>query len=148
MPISYRPKVGEVLICNFGRFELDLNGDPVLNNFNGRIPNEMIKQRMVVVLNGKLGGGCFVVPISSTLHTSSLSRGWHTPLGPENFKVTPSFAACDRWAKADAAQMVSSKRLFKLNDGTRNFDQYLSREAVAEIQKSVVKVVSAGSLLK
>ena len=52
--INYSPKVGEVLECDFGQFQYDPTTQlPLTNNYNGRIPPEIVKRRMVIVLNGK-----------------------------------------------------------------------------------------------
>ena len=65
MAITYAPKVGEILECNFGQFEFTTGTENINDkNYNGRIPPEMVKRRMIVVLNGKLDSGCLVVPIS------------------------------------------------------------------------------------
>ena len=64
MAITYIPKIGEVLECDFGNFK-KIGQEIDKRNYNGRIPNEMIKRRMVMVINPKIGGGChLVVPIS------------------------------------------------------------------------------------
>lgn len=88
MAISYAPKVGEVLECNFGTYKKDNGVADERNYYDGRIPPEMIKSRMVVVLNGKLGRGCLVVAISSTEFRSSIRDGVHVPLPPDLFRVT------------------------------------------------------------
>lgn len=45
-PITHRPKVGEILECNFGKWS-----EPP--SFDGHLPPEMCKKRMVVVLNSR-----------------------------------------------------------------------------------------------
>jgi uncharacterized protein YifN (PemK superfamily) len=148
MAITYRPKVGEVLECDFGQFKLMPNGDFDQRNFDGRIPPEMIKRRLVVVLNGKLGGSCLVVPISSTQNMGGVSQGLHVPLEPDLFKVTDFYDRRDRWAKSELIQPVSNKRLYKLMDNGKRFDHYLPREKVELVQRAVIKAVSAGALIK
>ena len=64
--INYSPKVGEVLECDFGQFQYDSETQrPAVDNYDGRIPPEIVKKRMVIVLNGKLDSGCLVVPRAS-----------------------------------------------------------------------------------
>ena len=148
MAITYRPKVGEVLECKFGFFKELPDGSTDNRNFDGRIPPEMIKQRLVVVLNGKLGGNCLVVPISSSEDLGGVGQSLHVHLPPDLFKVTDFYDKRDRWAKAELIQAVSSKRLFKLRDKEQRFDHHLPREQVEIIQKSVIKAISATALIK
>ncbi|WP_322360121.1 hypothetical protein [Pseudomonas sichuanensis] len=62
MALTYTPKVGEVLECDFG----DFMQPPVVPAVNALMPPEIRKRPLVVVLNGKLpNGGTLVVPISS-----------------------------------------------------------------------------------
>ena len=80
MPINYSPKVGEILECNYGDYSR-VDGRPITNQFNGHIPPEMIKHRLVVVLNGKINGNaCIVVPLSTTKDGEKLTRGMHVQL--------------------------------------------------------------------
>lgn len=146
--INYSPKVGEVLECNFGLFSYCPETQrPLDNNFNGRIPPEIVKKRMVIVLNGKLDTGCLVVPISSTRNLNGISKGLHVPLDPDNFRVTDFYDRRERWAKTDLIQMVSRQRLYKLMDNGQRFDHYLSREVVTQIQLSVISAINATSLI-
>lgn len=146
--INYSPKVGEVLECDFGQFQYDPRDQkPVMNNYDGRIPPEIVKKRMVVVLNGKLDSGCLVVPISSTKNLGGISKGLHVLLEPGNFRVTNFYDNRDRWAKTDLMQMVSRHRLYKLMDNGQRFDHYLNRDEVTKIQLAVIKAISASSLL-
>lgn len=121
MAITYHPKVGEVLECNFGQFKQLSDGkfDPC--NFDGRISPEMINQRMVAILNGRLNGNCLVVPISSRNDIGKVSQGLHVPLARDLFRITSFYDEKDRWAKAELIQSVSLKRLFKLRDGRQRF---------------------------
>lgn len=149
MAITYIPKVGELLECNFGKFEI-IPGTEQINdkNYDGRIPPEMVKRRMVVVLNGKLNAGCLVVPISSTKNIGFINKGLHIPLDTKWFRVTDFYDKRERWAKCDLIHMVSKKRLFKFIDRGQRFDQHLNRDVVTEIQKGVTKSISAMSLLR
>lgn len=147
MAITYRPKVGEVLECNFGQFKQLNNGDFDKRNIDGRIPPEMVKKRLVAVLNGKVGG-CLVVPISSSKDLGSVNQGLHVPLAPELFRVTDFYDNRERWAKAELIQNVSRERLYKLKDNSQRFDCYLPRDVVEQIQRSVIKSISALSLIK
>ncbi len=62
MAINFSPKVGEILECNFDH-PVSQNGQVSTTYYDGRIPPEMIKNRLVVVFNGKINGNaCIVVP--------------------------------------------------------------------------------------
>lgn len=56
MAINFSPKVGEIQECNFGNYPVIQNGQFSTTYYDGRIPPEMIKNRLVVVLNGKING--------------------------------------------------------------------------------------------
>lgn len=72
MAINFSPKVGEILECNFGNYPVSQNGQISTAYYDGRIPPEMIKNRLVVVLNGKINGNaCIVVPLSTTRDQTS-----------------------------------------------------------------------------
>jgi uncharacterized protein YifN (PemK superfamily) len=150
MAITYRPKAGEILECTYGNFKVNENGDIDKTNFVGRIPPEMVKNRLVVVLNGKLGGSCLVVPISSKLDQGAINQGRHVLLEPALFDLRNSFYdKRDRWAKAELIQPVSNMRLFKLKDDNgHRYAAYLSRPTVELIQRSVIKSISATVLIK
>lgn len=49
MAINFSPKVGEILECNFGNYPVSQNGQFSTTYYDGRIPPEMIKNRLVVV---------------------------------------------------------------------------------------------------
>lgn len=147
MAIKYHPKVGEVLECNFGQFKQPADGQSDPCNFDGRIPPEMIKQRMVVILNGRLNGNCLVVPISSKKDIGRIGQGLHVPLAPGLFRITSFYDKRDRWAKAELIQSVSLKRLFKLRDDHSCFSHFLPRDKVTLIQRAVIKGISASILI-
>ncbi len=47
MAINFSPKVGEILECNFGNYPVSQNGPFSTTYYDGRIPPEMIKNRLV-----------------------------------------------------------------------------------------------------
>ena len=103
---------------------------------------------MVMVINARLDGGiCLVEPISSTKRISSINIGHHVPLEASLFRVTDFYDNRERCAKAEALQLVSKKRLFKLRDNNSRFDLYFPREVVTSIQKATIKAINASSLL-
>ena len=74
--INHRPRVGELLECDFGQWS-----EP--ETVNGHIPPEMRKRRLVVVLNGDIDGySVIVAPISSTKAYGRLAT-FHEYLPPD-----------------------------------------------------------------
>lgn len=147
MAITYTPKIGEVLECDFGNFK-KIGQEIDKRNYNGRIPSEMIKRRMVMVINPKIGGGChLVVPISSTRNISSIRNGTHVSLDEQYFRVTDFYDRRERWAKCETLQLVSNQRLFKMIDNGERFDQILPREVVELIQRGIISAINAKSLI-
>jgi uncharacterized protein YifN (PemK superfamily) len=147
MPISYSPKVGELLDCNFGQFETLPNESYNTGNFDRRIPPEMIKKRPVVVLGGKFGQSALVIPISSSLNQNFVHRGLHVHIPPACFPTTDVYDERDRWAKAELIQHVSRHRLYKIRNNGGRSGLYLSREIVDQIQRAVIAAISAKSLI-
>lgn len=146
MAITFTPKVGEVLECHFGNFPKDHNNniDHSKVTVDGRMPPEMVKNRLVVVLNGRINNCCVVVPISALKDQDKITRGWHVPIDPTLIDGTPHFQAKDSWAKAEHLQQVSTKRLSKVQGGK---SQYLPNDVVTQVQRAVAKVIGASSLL-
>lgn len=143
MAIYYSPKVGEIVFCDFGQFKTLKDGKtPDDRNINGRILPEMVKYRLAVVVNGKLNGGCMVVPLSSSMDQDKVTRRWHVPVDEDLIKPVGTFTAVPRWAKSDHVQHVSKARLYKLPAG-----QYLPFDLVAEIQRAVMRVIGGATLI-
>lgn len=156
MTLGYRPKVGDILHCDFGRF-IDTNGDRITDNdlscvdytnFDGRIPPEIIKQRLVMVLNPKVGGGCIVVPISSREDEDQHTQDkYHVALPYQCIEKT-TYEDTPRWIKANLIQMVSLHRLKPIYRADRNRLQLSApRDLVTEVQKAVIRVINATALL-
>lgn len=102
MAINFSPKVGEILECNFGNYPVSQNGQFSTKYYDGRIPPEMIKNRLVVVLNGKINGNaCIVVPLSTTRDHDKLNRGMHVEIASNVNNGLQFFDQQIRWAKAD-----------------------------------------------
>lgn len=147
MAITYTPKVGELLECDFGEFKKDGAGIIDTRNFNGRIPPEMVKKRLVVILNGKLNGACLIVPISSTQDIGKITQQLHIELEPRLIAQTNFYDSRIRWAKADLIQQVSTERLCKVRDARGFITQMLPRDVVAKIQRGVIRAISASALI-
>lgn len=151
MAINHRPKVGEILECHFGHWDVN-------ENFDGHIPPEMRKRRMVVVLNGNLDGkSSIVIPISSSesnnpdnKETTDLLKSvkYHHHLENHLFRVTDFYDKRDRWALCERVTVVSNKRLFYIIDNNTKISQHLPHDIVSEIQKKVIIAISAKSFLE
>lgn len=147
MAINYTPKVGELLECDFGDFKKDAEGLIDTRNFNGRIPPEMVKKRLVVILNGKLNGACLIVPISSTQDINKITQQLHIELESKLIVETDFYDDRVRWAKTDLIQQISKERLYKVRDKRGFITQMLPREVVDKIQRGVIRSISASSLI-
>lgn len=137
---QHRLKVGEILECDYGQFSSTFHVD-------GHIPPEMVKKRLVVVLNAKLNGLAIVVPISSTKNLDGIKKGYHIEIQPELVKNTSFYDKRTRWAKSELIQAVSRHRLYLIYDKGVRIIQILPRDVVVKIQKAVIKAISANTLL-
>ena len=145
MALTYSPKVGEILECNFGEF---LN-PPLEPIYNGILAPEIRKRRMIAVINGKLPNGCcLVIPISSSHNPNAVERGFHVHLGSEIFNETKFHCdSRDRWALCECITHVSKRRLFRMFNNGAQVSKILDSAKVTEIQKSIVRVSNASSLI-
>ncbi|GFZ69074.1 hypothetical protein PSE10B_55960 [Pseudomonas amygdali pv. eriobotryae] len=144
MALTYTPRVGEVLECDFGEFLQP----PLKPVYNGLMAPEIRKRRMVVVLNGRLPNGCtMVVPISSSGNPNAVQRGMHVFLEPALFKVTSFYDRRDRWVLAECITHVSKDRLSQIKERGAPIPTFLPREKVAAIQKAIIKTIAASGLL-
>lgn len=147
MSINFSPKVGQILECDYGEYKLDANGN-VVQDVDHHIPPEMIKNRLVVVLNGKLNQkSCIVVPLSTTHDLQKTLRGIHVEIPETEIPDFVYFQKQVRWAKADMIQQVSVTRLNRPRTARGHDSVLLSYEMVGQIQKAVIKAISAASLI-
>jgi len=147
MPINFSPKVGQILECNYGEYTLDMNGEPT-NAPDHHIPPEMIKNRLVVVLNGKVSGSsCVVVPLSTTYDSQKTFKGLHVEIPLEEIPSLRFFDQSVRGAKADMVQQVSKLRLNRPRTDRGHDESKFSVNSVENIQRAVIKAISASRLL-
>lgn len=148
MAIRFEPKVGQVLECNYGDYCLEMIHGAT-SRFDYRLKPEMVKNRLVVVINGKIdSNACIVVPLSTTKDIRKLAKGWHVEVCAQLIPDLPYFKQQIRWAKADLVSQVSRDRLFKPRVIERgHLDQVLQCDIVELIQRAAVKAMNAGSLL-
>ncbi|RZT29598.1 type II toxin-antitoxin system PemK/MazF family toxin [Cupriavidus agavae] len=138
-------KVGQLMECDFGNYRPDDEGR---FHVDGHIPPEMVKKRMVVVMNAKLGNGCLVVPVSSTRDAGKIDRGLHVEIDCSLVTRTAFYDSRQRWAKADLVQQVSKDRVSTIKGFHGRFVQdFLPRALVTDIQTAVLKSVNGIALI-
>ncbi|BCV61568.1 type II toxin-antitoxin system PemK/MazF family toxin [Shewanella algae] len=147
---------GRLLECDFGYFSQDISlGDQpstTISNFNSKLPYEMVKRRLVVVLSNK-EDPALVVPISkgnkAKDHRTVVEI---TSLPPD--LVTFNNPTC--FAKTAAISYVSGHRLFPVRfntaEGKRQYDyrveKKLSNDDVVNIKKAVFTAVGGDNILR
>jgi mRNA interferase MazF len=137
MAISYHPKVGQVLICDF----------------EGLKYYEMSKRRFVVVLSPKYAQSqnvCTVIPLSTT--PPPRVRDFHYILDKDPY---PKSAPDTRvWAKCDHVFTVSFERLSGWWDerdaeGKRKYEKlFVTDNDLTRIRKCVLYALGLGELTK
>ncbi|WP_299196093.1 type II toxin-antitoxin system PemK/MazF family toxin [uncultured Amphritea sp.] len=147
---------GRLLECDFGYFSQDISlGDQpstTISNFNGKLPYEMVKRRLVVVLSNK-EDPALVVPISK----GNKAKDHRTVVGITSLPpdlVTFNNPTC--FAKTAAISYVSGHRLFPVrfntDEGKRLYDyrveKKLSNDDVVNIKKAVFTAVGGDNILR
>lgn len=134
MPISNKPKPGEILICQFPTDQSEL------------VDGEMTKDRLVIVMNKPLQGRgklVNVVPISMTAPEQVMP--WHVRVPVECLPAAAQHRSGERWAKCDMistvgwgrlnryeAPMTSGRRVFQ--DGRTDMATYVAvKKALATV---------------
>jgi len=138
---NHRFKVGELVECDYGAFSDKKHPD-------GHIPPEIVKKRLVVILNNKLNRLVLVVPISSKIDQTSISKGLHVEICTTYFPKTDHYDERKRWAKSELIQAVSIDRLHLVNFNRKPIIKVLPREVVEEIQRAVIKAINAHNLFE
>jgi uncharacterized protein YifN (PemK superfamily) len=147
---------GRLLECDFGYFSQDYTSGKglavTLSNYNGKLPFEMVKRRLVVVISNK-EDPALVVPISK----GDKAKDKRTVVPITSFPTDLVMFTNPRcYAKAGAVSYVSGHRLFPLrfmdDQGKRQTDdrieKKLSNEDVVNIKKAVFTAVGGDNLLK
>ena len=134
-------RIGYIYECYLGNFKHVLNRttgniDICDNDYDFRIPNEMIKKRAVIIL-GKHRGQYIVVPVSSTKETHKKAHkipeitGLHTRLLAKDFPETKKYKKETlRWAKSNLVMTIDGGRLRDIYD--EDSESYVSAHAVSE----------------
>ena len=124
MAISFHPKPGAILICNYQ---------------TGFVEPEMVKTRLCVVITPRLRrreGLCTVVPLSMTAPPTVCD--YHCEVEFERELPKP-WAGKLRWAKCDMFSTVSHKRLSPIGvgRGPGGVRKYIYPEVTAEQLKTI-----------
>jgi uncharacterized protein YifN (PemK superfamily) len=144
MPINFSPAVGQILECDFGEYTIDASTGQPAGHPDHHLPPEMIKNRLVIVLNGKVSAtACIVVPLSTTYDGQKTHRGWHVEIPAEEIPDLVHFGGCARWAKADMVGQVSKLRLNRPRTTRGHADIKLGFDRVGEVQKAAIKALNA-----
>ena len=149
MSINFTPKVGQVLECDFGEYTIDKGTGSRIHHPDHHLPPEMIKNRLVLVLNGKVSASsCMVVPLSTTHDAQKTFKGWHVEIAEDEIPALIYFGAKIRWAKADMVQQVSNLRLNRPRTDRGHAAIVLNSDRVGDIQRAAIKAMNAASHLK
>ncbi|AWA97908.1 type II toxin-antitoxin system PemK/MazF family toxin (plasmid) [Vibrio harveyi] len=150
--INGNVRIGHVYDCNFGQFKKQGGGttvrrDEALIDYNYRIPNEIIKTRLVVVI-GKHRGAYIVVPISATKEEAKKRekepefQGFHVKLEHTDIPTTPRYPyGVDRWALCNLVTTIDGGRLQDLYHSEEKCllqAQKVSDDTLDKIRKGVV----------
>ncbi|MBI0170669.1 type II toxin-antitoxin system PemK/MazF family toxin [Bartonella sp. W8167] len=143
MAIKHRPRVGELLECDFGQWQ-QIEKSP---DYDKHLEPEMRKRRMVMVLNANLDGkSALVVPISST-RSYGRQANYHHLIDTDLINVTDFYDKRERWALAEHSKVVSLTRLYYIFDGAMKLNQTLPSDVVTKIQLKVIKAINAQRIL-
>ena len=133
MAITFIPKPGMVLMCDFGPVETDVQA-PGLMKGPLQVPPEMTKRRFVVVLtpSKKAFGTCIVVPLSTKVPSPILKHHHRIKSGKYSF-----LNGKDSWIKADMLTVVSLARLDRVKDNGKWASPEVSPEDFTTIKECV-----------
>lgn len=135
MGITFTPRRGGILMCEFGPDPLDPATFPLRQAPVGVAP-ELWKFRQVVVVSpkalnhkhGKGPGVCLVVPFSATPPRSE--DPWDVPFEARAYGSLPKAS----WAKCAAVTLVSHARLDRVLAGRGYRGDFLKPEDMARIE--------------
>ncbi|WP_162250004.1 type II toxin-antitoxin system PemK/MazF family toxin [Methylobacterium sp. Leaf456] len=135
MTITFTPRQGGILMCDFGPDPADPLTFPLGKPPVGVTP-ELWKIRQVVVvspaaMNHRHGigpGVCLVVPFSATLPRSQAA--WDVPFAARAYLSLPKAS----WAKCAAVTLVSHTRLDRVLIGRGYRGDFLSPADLARVQ--------------
>lgn len=138
MPLSYYPRLGEVLVCHYG---------------HQAIHPEIGKSRPCVVIGPRLrnrGGLVGVVPLSTTAPPEMCD--YHriiefNPTMPAPYNSPVMWAKCDLFSNVSLERLDRFKLPAKRYGGPRTFTTgQLGEDVVAELKRAVLCGLGLGSL--
>jgi uncharacterized protein YifN (PemK superfamily) len=148
MAINFTPKTGQVLECDFGQFGESGTWPLARPDVNRRLPPEMVKNRLVIVLNGRLSRqSCIVVPLSTSLDRAKAGAGMHVEVAARLIPTFDYFERSKRWAKADCVHTVSKLRLRVPATNGIPAEWVVESDLLRRIQRAAVTAMNASSLL-
>ena len=163
LKITGNVRIGHIYECELGLFKhtdgvniTSIRSEACENDYNYKIPNEIIKKRAVIVI-GKHRGLYLVVPISSTEetdrkpHKNPENTGLHTRLQANDFPETHHYeSGRSRWAKSNLVSSVDGGRLRDIfNRNTSNFvpAHRVSDDTLKNVRKGVIIAIGMRDLL-
>ncbi|HTG56479.1 MAG TPA: type II toxin-antitoxin system PemK/MazF family toxin [Niabella sp.] len=160
LKIAGNVRIGHIYECDFGLYKkpdgtvTDNRDEACTDDYNYRIPNEMIKKRAVVVI-GKHRGIYLVVPISSTKETAVRpdkepeSKGFHIKLTEQDFPVTSRYqAGTERWAKSNLIEAVDGGRLRDIRSDQGHLSAHkITDETLRKIREGVMIAIGLRDLI-
>jgi uncharacterized protein YifN (PemK superfamily) len=128
MALSFQPKVGNVLMCDF----------------EGYVAPEMIKKRPVVVIARNRANNQLVtvVPLSTTAPEVMETHHYRLPLNP-----VPAHKGETCWAKCDMLATVSITRMDRMKDGWNRVVPIISAVDLNAIRLCVVNALQLKSTI-
>ena len=167
--INGNVKIGHIYECDFGMFKKNESpqsgeiqkvtkhkDEATDDDYNYRIPNELIKKRPVVVV-GKHRGQYMVVPISSTEETDKKPAknpekvGIHVLLQHGDMPVTGRYTLeKKRWAKSNLLTTIDGARLTDIYDIEKQdfiAPQKISDETLLKIRHGVIISIGLRDML-
>jgi len=125
MPITFHPKTGTLLVCDFA----------------GMVEPEMVKSRPVVVISPRLRhrtGLCTVIPLSTT--APNLVMPWHCKVILEE-QISPKWNETEIWAKCDMLYTMRFERLDRFHARVGNhrkyYDKHIADNQLQEIRNCI-----------
>ena len=154
-------RIGHVYDCNFGEFKkkdgTTVHRNEALIDYNYRIPNEIIKTRLVIVI-GKHRGAYIVVPISATKEEAKKKQkepefqGFHVKLEYTDIPTTPRYPyGVERWGLCNLVTTIDGGRLQDLYHSKEKCflkAQKVSDNTLRKIRRGVLIAIGVRDWLK
>ena len=143
MAITYHPKVGQILYCDFSQ---------------GFQAPEMVKsKRPVIVVSPSIAGrASLTTVVALSTVTPDPVQLYHCRLPRASLPMLGQFQGRDTWVKGDMIYAVGFHRLDLIKLGQRNpatgkriyFTQRLGRERMGEIYGCILHALNLGKLIE